>query len=147
MVYKFRFLSDESDSFLLDVEIKGDQTFFDLHKSMQAALGYDPTQLCSFFTTDESWEKQQEITLLEMTDDAVVMDVAQIDEFLKSKKQRLLYVFDYFTERSLFGAITEITGKNQGMELPKVTRLVGTPPKQNTDDNQVDTLIDTISEN
>lgn len=144
MIYKFRFLSDENEGFLLDIEIKDNQTFLEMHKAIQNSLNFDETQLASFFISDEEWNKGTEITLVEMTDDAVVMDVAMISEFIKTKKDRLIYVFDYLNERALFGALTSISKTDTNKKLPVISKLTGTPPKQSQAENP---LLNKISEN
>ena len=35
MIFTFRFISDEEDSFLLDININHDQTFEELHNKIQ----------------------------------------------------------------------------------------------------------------
>jgi hypothetical protein len=107
MIYTFRFISDEEESFIMDVNINHDQTFLQLHQIIQERLGFDPGQLTSFFASNESWEKLEEITLLDMgTEQAHIMENTPIEMFYHEKNERLLYVFDYLAERLLFGSIT-----------------------------------------
>ena len=63
MIYLFRIISDEDQEFYRDLVIDGTDTFLDFHHALQEDLGFDPSQLASFFITNEMWEKQQEITL------------------------------------------------------------------------------------
>jgi hypothetical protein len=76
MIYTFRFISDEEDSFVIDVNINHNQTFEQLHKVLQTTLNYDQNQLASFFSATEAWEKEQEIALLDMGDDSSVLTMA-----------------------------------------------------------------------
>lgn len=132
MIFTFRFISDEEDSFVLDVNINHDQTFEQLHQSIQKILNYDATQLASFFIANNDWEKQQEISLMEMGDDTSValMSNTKIEEFYNSKDQRILYVFDYFNERLFFGSVVRTIDAESPIELPSVSKLEGKIPEQ-----------------
>jgi hypothetical protein len=72
----------------------------DLHEILQKDLGYDPSQLASFFITNQQWEKQQEITLIDMMPDpglsTSTMDQTTLGEHLHELNQRMIYVFDFF---------------------------------------------------
>ena len=52
MIYTFRFISNEEENFVLDVNINHDQTFEDLHLAIQKTLEYDSSQMASFFTSN-----------------------------------------------------------------------------------------------
>jgi hypothetical protein len=98
--------------------------------------------MTSFFICNDDWEKEQEITLEEMdTDpeiDSWVMKDTQLNELVEDEKQKLLYVFDYMTERCFFIELLEIiTGKS--MKTPKCTRSGGEIPKQIIDFEELTT--------
>lgn len=131
MIYFFRAISNESDDFLFDIAINSDAKFVDLHHFIQQQLNFDPAQMTSFFLTDEDWQKEKEITLIDMMlddDSAAVMDKVSLGELLNEPKQRLLYAFDLFAERVLFMELTDIT---EGSVKETVgVRIEGTPPPQ-----------------
>ena len=92
--------------------------------------------MTSFFICDDDWEKEKEITLEEMDDnpemDSWVMKETQLSELVEDEKQKLLYVFDYMTERCFFIELSEIiTGKE--MKGAKCTKKAGEAPKQTVD--------------
>jgi hypothetical protein len=134
MVYKFRLLSDEVKEFVRDVEIKSTQTFFDFHKLIQDDLGFDSSQIASFFTTSREWEKEKEFTLFDMGDGennhTIPMDKAILKNYIHEPQQRLLYVFDFFNERSLFIELTETEHEAKYSDYPAVTLSRGNPPQQ-----------------
>ena len=66
MIYLFRIISDEDPEFYRNLVIDGADTFLDFHHTLQKNLGFDPSQLASFFITNDMWEKQQEITLIDV---------------------------------------------------------------------------------
>jgi predicted metalloprotease with PDZ domain len=136
MIYRFTIISDEADDFLREIQIDPEATFLDFHKTILSAVGYKDDQMTSFFICDEDWDKEKEITLEEMDDnpeiDSWVMADTKISELVEDEKQKLLYMFDYMTERYFFIELTEIiTGKS--MEGAKCTKKAGEAPKQTID--------------
>jgi hypothetical protein len=129
-------LSDEVDDFRRDITIDSDATFYDLHEAILDSVGYKKDQMTSFFTCDEVWMKEKEITLVEMDtsseEDSYVMDATRLSSLLDEERQKLVYVFEVLTERVFFMELKEIiTGKNQ----PKAqcVNSIGNPPVQITD--------------
>jgi hypothetical protein len=132
MLYKLRIICSEVDDFIMEVTVDGNDTFLTLHQFLQNELGYDPSQMASFFTTDHAWQKETEITLMDMGDNEnpnlVVMDKAAIEDYIETSKQRLLYVFDFFSERAFFIEVCDITdGK---MDEPILELRQGIAPEQ-----------------
>ena len=103
MIYRFTLISDEVDDFVREIQIDPEATFYDFHEAIVKSVGYTNDQMTSFFICDDDWEKEKEITLEEMDDnpemDSWVMKDTTISELIEDEKQKLLYVFDYMTER------------------------------------------------
>jgi len=141
MIYKFVILSDEVDDFRRDIVIDSDATFFDLHEAISDSVGFTKDQMTSFFVCDEDWVKEKEITLMEMDtssdEDNYVMDSTLLSDLLEDERQKMLYVFEYLTERSFFMELRDIvTGKSQ----PKAECILSTgePPVQTTEFEALD---------
>lgn len=133
MIYRFVILSDEADNFRRDILIDSDATFYDLHEAILNSVGYKKDEMTSFFICDEDWIKEKEITLVEMDtsseEDSYIMDATRLRDLLDEERQKILYVFDFLTDRAFFMELKEIiTGKN----LPKAqcVKSVGKPPIQ-----------------
>ena len=94
MVYKFRLISDEVKDFVRDIEILSEQTFYDLHCVMIHDFRYDKSQLASIFLTTRSWEKLQEFTLFDMSEEGkihtLLMDKSVLKDYITDSKQRML---------------------------------------------------------
>lgn len=136
MIYRFTIISDETDDFLREIQIDPEATFFDFHQVILASAGYTDDQMTSFFICDEDWEKEQEVTLEEMDsnpeEDSWVMRSTRLSELIEDEKQKLLYVFDYMTERCFFIELSEIiTGKE--VKKATCTRKIGKAPNQTVD--------------
>lgn len=134
MVYKFRLLSDEVKDFVRDIEIRSDQTFYDFHKLIQDEFGYDSSQIASFFIANKKWEKDKEFTLFDMSDEennqTIPMDKAILKNFIHDPRQRLIYVFDVFNERSFFIELIETQKEIKYSDYPAVIFAKGNPPQQ-----------------
>ncbi len=113
MILNLRFLSGEKDDFILDMQIDSHASFEQLHKAIQQQLDYDASQMASFFVTDHEWNKETEITLVDMAIDAntptITMEHAIIEDYMQDAHQRFLYVYDFFSERCLFVEIMNMT--------------------------------------
>lgn len=136
MIYRFTIISDEVDDFIREIQIDPEATFLDFHKAILKSVSYTDDQMTSFFICDDDWEKEQEITLEEMDTnsemDSFVMSETPLNELIEDEKQKLLYVFDYMTERCFFIELSEIiTGKE--LKAPACTRQEGEAPKQTID--------------
>lgn len=140
MIYTFRFISDEEESFILDVNINHDQTFEELHNKIQETLDFDPSLMASFFTSNDQWEKLQEVTQLAMGDDTDVMMMSEttIGELFSERNQRILYIFDYFAERLFFGSLIRHIDAPSPISLPSVSKIEGKAPEQIAAKNALD---------
>ena len=136
MIYRFTIISDEVDDFVREIQIDPEATFFDLHEAILKAANYTNDQMTSFFICDDDWEKEKEITLEEMDNnpemDSWIMKETRLNELIEDEKQKLLYVFDYMTERCFFIELSDIiTGKE--IKGAKCTKKSGEAPKQTVD--------------
>jgi len=107
--YQIKILSNESESFIMDIVAQETLSFLDLHQGIQTALDYDPLQMASFFLSNGEWEKGTEITAINMgEDELVLMEDSLLGEYIKEENDKLLYVYDFFSERAFFLFISKI---------------------------------------
>lgn len=136
MTYKFTFISDENEDFVRVIEINSEATFLDLHKAILSSVGYGEGQMTSFFTCTDDWEKEQEVTLIEIDDssefDNLTMEKTPLEELIFDEKQKVLYVFDPMFERAFFGELTEIITHKSAAEAV-CTQAEGKAPAQEQD--------------
>ena len=133
MIFKFLILSDEVDNFKREIKIDADATFLDFYKTILDCTGFSDKEMASFFLCDEKWRKMQEITLVEMDtysdEDSYIMEECILSDYLEDEKQKLMYVFDYLTERTLYIELSEIIpGKN--LKTPLCSLSEGVAPQQ-----------------
>ncbi|MEN8157435.1 MAG: hypothetical protein ABFS10_10825 [Bacteroidota bacterium] len=134
MILLFRIISDEDPEFLRDLVIDSSDSFLDFHQTLQENLGYDASQLASFFITNEMWEKQQEITLIDMMEEpgveALTMGEVTMDTYLSEINQRMIYVFDFFSERVFFMELIEKSDQTSSRKTPFIGDSRGDAPPQ-----------------
>jgi len=123
----------------MELAINDTGTFMDLHRFIQKNLGFDPLNMVSFIITDRHWNRLKEISFLKMNDedDSVsLMEEAALKEVVKEKKQRLLYVFDFFSERAFFMEVFKM--KKGERKEPELLKLEGKVPDQISVENIFD---------
>ncbi|MDE6715701.1 MAG: hypothetical protein K2J74_04375 [Muribaculaceae bacterium] len=128
MVYKFNIVTDEVDDFKLTIEIDADDTFLSLRNAILKAVGYTNDQMDSFFICDDDWSKSTEITLMDMgsesDEDVWTMGETRLNDLIEDDGQKLLFVFDYLSDRAFFMEMKEsIPGKD--IKEPKVLHIEG----------------------
>lgn len=145
MIYKFRIVSDEVDNFKREICIDADSTFLTFRNAICDSVGYDKGQMNSFFICEDGWEKGREITLEDMGDDSsedvYLMDECVLSDYLEDEGQRLIFVFDYMTERSFFIEL-KTTEPGKSLRDPLCSVAMGTPPPQFVDLNDFEAQID-----
>lgn len=142
MVFRFLLLSDEVDDFKREIKIDADATFADLQKAILASVDYKEGEIASFFICNDDWEKEQEITAMEMDTssdiDSYVMSETALGDLLEDERQKLMYIFDFMTERGFFMELREII-PGQSLEEAVCSGSKGTPPTQFIDFNELET--------
>jgi Plasmid pRiA4b ORF-3-like protein. len=146
MLFRFLILSDEVDDFKREIKIDSEATFLDLHNILLDSVGYSKDQMTSFFICDDDWSKKTEITLIEMDTssdiDNYIMEDTTLEELLEDEHQKLLFVFDYMTERTFFMELHDII-PGKSLSEPICSLSMGLPPAQFVDLDVVDTKITT----
>lgn len=145
MTYRFKIVSDEVENFCREIEINSDATFLQLRNAILDSVGYTKEDLSSFYICSDDWEKHEEITLEDMgsnsDEDVWLMEDTAISELIDEEGQRLMFVFDYLTDRAFFMELKEaIPGKN--LMDPLCTCKEGKAPRQSLDLDEFEMEID-----
>lgn len=145
MVYKFKLVSDEVSNFSREIEIDANSSFFQLRNAILDSVNYTKDDMDSFFLCDDEWQRQEEITLEDMgsssDQDIWIMDDTPLNELIEEEGQKLVFVFDYLTERSFFMEMKEaVPGRKLSDPICTVKR--GNPPVQRVDMDEFERQID-----
>lgn len=132
MIYRFLLLSGENEEFSREVEMQSEQTFLQFHDAIRNNCKYRADEMASFYLCNDDWEKEGEITMFAFDDDAsgnLTMD-QPLSKVIKEKKQKLIYIFDFYNERGFFVELIAIHNESEGKIYPIWAHSAGTPPDQ-----------------
>ncbi len=143
--YRFRLLFEEQEDFLRDIEIKPGQTFKDFHDIIIQSSEIEGNELASFFMCDPRWNKQREITLIDMgvklpetdfdEDDrkplnvplpVMIMEDVKIREVIDDPHQRILFEYNFLNPRTFFIELTKIVDADAKKQYPICVKKEGT---------------------
>ncbi len=151
MIFEFRIkCKDDKNNFALTILVDENQTFLDFHNTIHMYSSFDTIQMTSFFISDDDWNRGTEITLMEVDDKIPSMEETKINELVNNKGGKLLYLFDFFSDRFFKIELVNIIDKNNKKRLPLCTKVVGEAPQQIIIDTELDELLndeDNSSEN
>lgn len=132
MIYKFSMLSDEVDNFKREIKINSGATFLEFNNIILESVNYAKDEITSFFICTDNWEKQEEITLVEMESnsetDIYLMDKTDLDEFITDEGQRLMFIFDNLNQRAFYLELKSMESGN--LDKAECTKSIGKAPLQ-----------------
>lgn len=134
MVYRFKLVSDEVSNFSREIEIDSENTFLQFRNTILDSVDFSKDELDSFYLCDDEWNRQEEITLEDMGDsssdrDIWLMEDTPIGELIEDEGQRLVFEFDYLTQRSFFLELKEVY-PTRHLSDPVCTLKRGKGPQQ-----------------
>ncbi len=148
MVYRFKLISDEAANFCREIEIDSDSTFLQLRNTILDSVGYSKDDMNSFLICDDDWQRTCEVTLVDMGSssdcDIWLMDDTSLGELVEDEGQKMMFVFDYLTERAFFMELKE-TIPGRSLSEPVCTLKKGNAPKQSVDIEEFDRQIDALA--
>ena len=144
--YRFRILCDEQDDFIRDIEIKPGQTFKQFHDIILQSAEIEGNELASFFICDPRWNKEKEITLIDMglkvpdadfdhDDDrkplivplpVQIMEEVKIRDVIEDPHQRILFEYNFLNPRTFFIELMKIVDADPKKEYPQCVKKEGT---------------------
>ena len=134
-------LSKDSEDFEMQITASDNVLFSDLHQGIQSALEYDPLQMASFYLSNESWEKETEIALIEMedTNEQLLMDETKLSDKISVENQKLIYLYDFFSERAFLMNVESIEDTDSKIFEIKINGEI--PVQIDIDSEGIDSLI------
>ncbi len=143
-LFKLRIVPDSGANFSVDVEVRADQTFRELHDFIVKTLMLKGDELASFYVADENWEKYEEITLLDMSgsvdqelDDSddthiiYLMNNTAVGTFVTDVNQNLLYEYDFLQLHTFFIEVVDAKTADKKLTYPRVASQKGQLTLQN----------------
>ncbi len=130
-VYKFRVTFEDDSDLFRDIELKSEATFLQLHNTIVQAFEFVSNELASFYTTDDSWRKENEISLEDMgQENPVLMRKAILADYIEDPHQKFIYTFDFMNEWNFMVELLKIIPKEDPkIKYPAITKKEGDIPK------------------
>lgn len=144
-VYRFRLLFEDQEEFLRDIEIRPGQTFKDFHDIILKSVDIEGNELASFFICDPRWNKQKEITLIDMgvanpgpefdEDErkpvnvpipVSIMEDVKLREVIDDPHQRILFEYNFLNPRTFFIELMKIVDGDPKKTYPVCVKKEGT---------------------
>jgi hypothetical protein len=143
-LYRFKVQFEDYDEVIRIIDIQSTQTFFHLHIAIQDAIGFDKSQMASFYMSDDQWKKGAEITLENMNiaedfDDESAMPIpsmkdSRLCDYINDPHQKILYVFDFMHMWTFFIELSSIVlHEDSKLKYPVCIKSEGLAPKQYAD--------------
>jgi len=149
--YKFRVNFDEVEDFVRDIEILSSDNFENFHKILYTSIGLKGNELASFSLCDVKWNKQKEITLIDMGDDSVaalpeydendgfttksnlpkfVMKDSVLKDFISDPHQHIIYEYDFLNPKIFYIELLKILPVKEDVTYPRCSYSLKELPKE-----------------
>ena len=119
-----------------DIEMPSNSSFEELHLAIQEHFNFDNSQMASFYESDDSWERGDEIMLMDMSMDEKqvirLMRDTSLNDILSEAGQKMLYIFDFLLMWTFFVEVVSIGEHSEDISYPNVLLSVGDAPDQNS---------------
>ncbi len=132
MVYKFRVILDAEEDVFRDIAILHDDSLEDLHNAIVNAFGFDGSEPASFYTCDNQWNQDEEISLFDTGDVAgeqKIMSDYQLSELLDEQATKIIYLYDFINMWTFLVELAAIEEPKPGETYPAVLFAHGEMPE------------------
>ena len=133
MVYKFRVILDAEDDVFRDIAILEEDSLEDFHNSIVNAFGFDGNDIASFYTCDDQWNQDEEISLFDTGDipgEQKIMSDYQLSELLNEDQTKIIYVYDFLNMWTFLIELAAIEETEVGADYPTVLFSHGQMPAE-----------------
>ncbi len=133
MIYRFRIILDTHEDVFRDIEIEASATLEDFHNAITQSFGFDGLEMASFYTTNELWEEDEEISLFDVSDEPKgvrLMGEIFLGEVVDKENIRLLYVYDFMNMWTFMIELADIAEIETGRIYPNLMYSHGEIPAE-----------------
>ena len=131
MVYKFRVILDTEDDVFRDIAILEDDTLEDLHNAIVNSFGFDGLEIASFYTCDDKWNQDEEISLFDTGDvigEQKIMSDYTLADILDEENTKIIYVYDFLNMWTFLVELAAIEENVAGNTYPETLFSHGEMP-------------------
>jgi hypothetical protein len=136
MIYRFRIILDTHEDVFRDIEIEASASLEDFHNAITQSFGFDGQEMASFYTTNELWEEEEEISLFDVSDEpggVRIMAETFLEDVVDEENTRLLYVYDFLNMWTFMVELADIAEAESGQQYPNLMYSHGQIPEEAPD--------------
>ena len=133
MVYKFRVILDSEEDVFRDIAIFAEDTLEDLHNAIFNSFGFDGMDVASFYTCDETWNQEDEISLFDTGDvigEQKIMTDYRLSDILDKENTKIIYVYDFINMWTFLVELAAIEEEVAGNSYPETIFSHGEIPDE-----------------
>lgn len=130
MIYRLRIILDAHEDVFRDIEISQEDTLEDFHNAITQAFGFGGSEMASFYTSDEEWNQDEEISLFGMEDSDRVMSTTLLEDVLDKEQTKLIYVYDFLNMWTFLIELADIAEPVAGVLYPNLMFAHGVMPDE-----------------
>ena len=138
MVYKFRVILDAEEDIFRDIAILDNDTLEDLHNAIFNSFGFDGMEVASFYTCDDTWNQEEEISLFDTGDvpgEQRVMNDYKLSDILHEENTKIIYVYDFINMWTFLVELAAIEEPTAGATYPETLYAHGEMPDEALEKN------------
>ena len=131
MIYKIRVILDSEEDVFRDLEVDSEISLEELHNVITQSFGFLGNEMASFYTADENWNQEQEITLFSIgeANDTRLMQDTRLSEVMDEQSTKLLYVYDFLNMWTFFVELADQGEMEDGRSYPNLLFSFGELPE------------------
>lgn len=132
---KFRILLDshKNEEVFHDILLSDNADFETFYNTILNAFGFKGDQMASFYVSNENWDKGEEISLVDLSEDENqtklhIMNTTKINQFLVEQDQKYILVYDFL---KMWIFLIELIGIQEDTPAdPQILLSVGKNPEE-----------------
>jgi len=133
-IYRFRVSFEDYDDVERHVDIKSNQTFEDLHRSIHESTGYKIEVSSSFYVSNDQWMKSDEIAYLpnqrKINNEVALMENSKLSSFIDDPHQKFYYIYNFDRPFDFHVELIKIMlNEEPGKSYPHISKSHGDAPK------------------
>jgi len=132
MSYKIRIILNTEEDVIRDIVIRKSVTLEDLHHMINKAFDFSGDEMASFYRSDDDWSQGEEFPLFDMSeglDSKTPMQDLSIEDVLKNKNDKLIYIYDFLNMWSFYVEVIDDHFRQQEPIVTDVLFALGNIPK------------------
>ena len=130
MILRIRVILNVEEDVLRDIEVDGSLSMMEFHKAISSFFGFDSSEPSIFFKSNNKWEREDEIKIFKLDENDQVYPDSSVSEFIKSKGDKLIYIYDFLNYWTFFIDVNEAVEKVKDREYPFCLLSVGKVPEE-----------------